>query len=835
MPSPGPKLLSGDEFMVDTTLTYQGGQGSNPAVAYGSSQYLVVWQGNGIIGARVTASGSVLDPSGISIAPSGCFPAVAFDGTNFLVVWCTEDSCIYCARVSPSGIVLDPDGIPVCLLANCSVRPAIAPGDAACLVAWTDGRNGATTDIYGARVNRSGMVLDPDGIPIARDSGNQDEPAVAFDGSEHLVVWRDAYRDSTGDICGARVTPAGVVLDTLGIPISCAASAQANPSVSFGDSVYLVAWDDSGRTASPNIYCTRISPAGRVLDTNGIKVCAIDSAQTNPVTAFDGTDFLLSWTDFRNDHHDGYASDIYGARVTQTGLVLDSMGFPVCTAANYQQMPALVRGDSLCLMVCEDHRYHGAIFGAQINRDGQVLDRTGFISTSVGYVQLEPCAAFTGSSYVVAWEQEGTPYRIRCSRLAPSGNVLDSAPHTLCPPSTGAFTPAVAASETCALVVWADWSLNGVAGARVTQSGAVLDSTWIGIMNGRGIPYLVSVASDSENWLVVWDEGHDIHGARVSASGTVLDTSGILICGAAGDQFNPQIAFGESTYLVVWADDRFDYDYIFASRVTQSGAVLDSNGIQVSFDSAYRDLPRVTFGGTDYLVVWQEQEISGTYNEIYAARLSPNGAIIDSEPIIIAERNYDCESPSVAFDGTDYIVAWLDARSGPGSVSGARVSRWGTVLDTFLVSQLDVENSDLCLASGPSRQVLAVYSAPTDSVNHRPVSCNRIWGRLSPFEGIEENQTQAALCMTLNVLPNPLNCDGIVRYALPVSGHVRLCVYDVSGRLVRLLAEDEQKAGRHALRWDGTASDGRLLANGVYILRLDAGGRTETRTLAIAR
>ena len=180
-------------------------------------------------------------------------------------------------------------------------------------------------------------------------------------------------------------------------------------------------------------------------------------------------------------------------------------------------------------------------------------------------------------------------------------------------------------------------------------------------MNGRGDPDLVSVAGDSENWLVVWDEsgdsGEEIHGARVSPSGSVLDTSGILVCGTAGDHYDEQVASGDSGYLVVWTDDRFRYERIFAGRVTRSGAVLDSAGIQVTLDSADCDYAHVAFGGSGYLVVWQSHMPHSPY-EICGARLDPNGAVLDSEPILIASRDYDCASPSVAFDGTDYIVAW---------------------------------------------------------------------------------------------------------------------------------------------------------------------------------
>ena len=53
--------------------------------------------------------------------------------------------------------------------------------------------------------------------------------------------------------------------------------------------------------------------------------------QGQPVAAFDGTNFLVVWEDSR-----GGESDIYAARVTPGGVLLDSAGFPVSTARDRQ-------------------------------------------------------------------------------------------------------------------------------------------------------------------------------------------------------------------------------------------------------------------------------------------------------------------------------------------------------------------------------------------------------------------------------------------------------------------------------------------------------------------
>ena len=97
------------------------------------------------------------------------------------------------------------------------------------------------------------LTLDPvvsvehpvaDAVP-ARAEGAQTEPAVASDGTDYLVVWSD-YRPNgvSGHIVGARVTASGTVLDGTGIVISTGAGTQRTPAVAFDGTNYLVVWSD---------------------------------------------------------------------------------------------------------------------------------------------------------------------------------------------------------------------------------------------------------------------------------------------------------------------------------------------------------------------------------------------------------------------------------------------------------------------------------------------------------------------------------------------------------------------------------------------------------------
>ena len=254
------------------------------------------------------------------------YPALAFDGTNYLVAW--EDwrsgttGDVYGARVSPAGSLLDPDGIAISTAANDQRAPAVAFDGANYLVVWGDHRSGTyNSDVYGARVSPAGAVLDPSGIAISTAASHQAFPKLAFDGTNYLVAWGDDRSGASWDIYGARVSPAGAVLDPSGIAISTAAGFQESAALAFDGMNYLVAWSDS-RSGDYDIYGGRVSPAGSVLDPNGIAISTAEGAQWYPGVAFDGTNYLVAWGDLRSDTR----GDIFGARMSPAGSVLDPDG-----------------------------------------------------------------------------------------------------------------------------------------------------------------------------------------------------------------------------------------------------------------------------------------------------------------------------------------------------------------------------------------------------------------------------------------------------------------------------------------------------------------------------
>jgi hypothetical protein len=162
--------------------------------------------------------------------------------------------------------VLDPAGITITTAPGFQYAPAVASEGANALVVWQDTRNGSDWDIVGTRLSPEGEVLDPAGLAFSQEANNQRFPAAVFDGTNYLVAWQDNRYLNGYDVFGTRATPEGIVLDNTNIPISAAAEDQMLPAVGFDSAGFLVVWQDYRNGIDYDIFGARLSPQGVISD-----------------------------------------------------------------------------------------------------------------------------------------------------------------------------------------------------------------------------------------------------------------------------------------------------------------------------------------------------------------------------------------------------------------------------------------------------------------------------------------------------------------------------------------------------------------------------------------
>ena len=83
--------------------------------------------------------------------------------------------------------------------------------------------------------------------------------------------------------------------------------------------------------------------------------------------------------------------------------------------------------------------------------------------------------------------------------------------------------------------------------------------------------------------------------------------------------------------------------------------------------------------------------------------------------------------------------------------------------------------------------------------------------------------------------PNPFNPSTTISFSLPVEGNVVLNIYDITGRLVATLVNDNMSSGHHSVTWDGIDMIGENVSAGLYIYSLQAEGVALTRKMVLMK
>ncbi|MGB3478637.1 MAG: T9SS type A sorting domain-containing protein [bacterium] len=113
--------------------------------------------------------------------------------------------------------------------------------------------------------------------------------------------------------------------------------------------------------------------------------------------------------------------------------------------------------------------------------------------------------------------------------------------------------------------------------------------------------------------------------------------------------------------------------------------------------------------------------------------------------------------------------------------------------------------------------------------------------RLGPDTlGIEETARRSMLsALRLQVYPNPFRQKIQIRYMMQDTEcriqNFSLKIYDVDGKLIKILVNQQQEAGYYVETWDGRDKNNKKVSNGIYFLRFEATDYSETRKLLLIR
>jgi hypothetical protein len=454
-----------------------------PNVAFGDTCFLATWSEGmeqpDIYAARISPSGNLMDTAAIQLCSDPdveVFSSIGFDGTNYLVMW-EEDDTLYPSgtlsgrRLTVDGVPLDSGFIRPRPRGYVCTDPNVSQDHENFLVAcnYVD----TTTYIFGVcclRISPQGAVLDS-GIFLPMGADNQYDPSGASNGTDFLAVWLEDRGGQFAAVSAARISTDGTVLDPAGFPVDTAPTGKSGTATAFGDSVFLTAWADNRGTTGYDIYCARVARDGHVLDPNGIVVCSDTLDQDYPDISFDGANFLIAWHDFRSNMR----GNIYAARVSPAGVVLDPNGFAVAVSDSFDDAaPTVCFTGTDHLVVWQGYSYNASddnIYGALVSPAGTITRPRYMVGSTANTYQPAPSAARGAGNSLVAWVQDNGA--IYATRVRADGTVLDTSALLIDKTSEYNELPHVTADADGFRVLWDNYDMDSTrfAVARIDTAG----------------------------------------------------------------------------------------------------------------------------------------------------------------------------------------------------------------------------------------------------------------------------------------------------------------------------------------------------------------------------
>ena len=586
------------------------------------SAYAIIFASGGHIKLRVLPSASsttpaspeiqVDNPPALPCSACGGAPDLAWNqyqtpgSDRFLAAW-TDGTAIrgLSFRLTQTGGVWSfVTSISVAPQSNASGSPPYLSGSNAAagasnfLETWDDGSGSIRGRIIDGAGNPvwSGVVTGPiSGQPVSDGRSGQISP-------DSWLVVSKFYTSQWGwQVAGTQIGTNGTLYNT--IQIATASGSQVYPMVVGSDAYQaFVAWQDWPASGPITVRGSRVATnamhdLGSLDPFEGLPIGGV--ANFSDISGHYDENFqqyLLTWGDQRVDAID----NIYGARVSSAGVVLDPGGFLISKSANRETAPAIASCGKRYLVAWSDTRNGSAnpdIYGSLLNGDGTVAVQNVAITTASGRQDL-PAIACNGTNFYVVWvdERNGTK-DIR-------GNAIDATTgarliaHDVLISTGSTDTPSIAFGAGQYEVVYS-YSVNAqVRAARVNATTGLLIDADKPISGGPDIQdKFPDVDFDGTNFLVVVRRATGTSGEIVDIVGTLVDTTNSIVGAtfsienAAGEQRYPRVRWeGIDSYIVIYEDDRniaTTGTDIYARRVKTTGSVLAAFPVAAATDNEY--------------------------------------------------------------------------------------------------------------------------------------------------------------------------------------------------------------------------------------------------------
>ena len=196
---------------------------------------------------------------------------------------------------------------------------------------------------------------------------------------------------------------------------------------------------------------------------------------------------------------------------------------------------------------------------------------------------------------------------------------------------------------------------------------------------------------------------------------------------------------------------------------------------------------------------------------------------------------------NLAYDitGNNILLTWDEPDPGRGETDPFfRYLVYRAKTSQVISGQLIIDNPEHLIALTGERTLVDEPEAGNDGEDYTyfvtALSRNNVEGDYIRVDATivstdEEPMVAQAFELDQNY-PNPFNPTTNIAFTMPVTSHVTLEVFDVTGRLITTLVDENRSAGSHTVTWDASE-----VASGVYLYRLQAGDFRKARSMMLMK
>jgi hypothetical protein len=602
---------------------------------------------------------------------------------------------------------------------------------------------------------------------------------------------------------------------------------------------YVVCWITSyNYGAQSKIY-------GQVFSSMGLKVgnklCISSTSESEIKPQFlrmvtlKNSNFIVYYITYWQSQ--GYGgSKIYGQLFSSDGTKIGNEYNIATSTEDYTPDPTIASLSNNDLVICWPTDYQqggyggisGQVFSSNFVKVGEIFN----INIYTSEVGFHPrITTLPNNNFVICWSgwyQDSDRYDVFAQQFSATGSKIGEKFQVNTYSKNDQTFPIIASITNDGYVVcWIGESyfelygqLFGSDGSRIGKEFRVnSSSSYAPLANKIIIP-------TDYGFIFCWESfdhnssDHDIYGQVFSLNGEKVGNEFLVNSHTNGFQRNPQVApLPNGDFVVCWQSD--PEGVIYCQQFTWDGNKIGGEfRINSNPEIGYFKPQIVLLSNGDFVVCFESYYNNDT--NIYA-KLFPHNPILHTLiPFILLEPSND---NSIKI--TNPILSWHQPSSQ--IVCYPWELHYKIFLDDnpdFSSSQIIEQDQDTIL----TLQNLTPGKTYFWKVLAKNIAGDSLWSSntnaffvTQDATGVQENQTSSPYQFVLHQnYPNPFNPETTIRFDLPETGDIEISIYDISGKLVKVLINEFCNSGSHSVKWDGKDSASNAMPSGIYICRMEA-------------